>query len=465
LTCHQHVLTAHAEEEVTWTPADDAESEPSLPMSMKVRKQLLELYQVISQSPDPNGTLAQVAQQNNMSPQELAKMLEKNFRELQENPSLLEPKTLPKIIFKMLASLGVAISSVAKKHPRSFSLTVALLLTMCYTMIMIPRTGLHISTSKGLLLSKGPTTIFSPPHKYVQKLIRRQNDIASSKKISLSVQTPKHDWDDLLEPLAEEEDGVHMHSLPRKHELKQAMTAQFTLSPDSILEEYPMGGETKKEIKAERDAIVDLFIANAARQLEERNLIEFSADDTGNAIRNVMATNEKTTGALIVPGLGNLGRYGMVFWRVTGERQSDESASMTLTTLKNMGFFDGQIHIQVERIPDHDGMLMVQVSLAVPKSGRKINNKLGQAIVSAIAQSLIDGTSRRTKQTLARKSQNRRYQESSKRRAKERRATRNEREKLIEEMAEDRRRRWQRANPNAGSYRPSSRRQRSPNNC
>jgi hypothetical protein len=55
----------------------------------------------------------------------------------------------------------------------------------------------------------------------------------------------------------------------------------------------------------------------------------------------------------------------------------DGLPSLTLTTLKNAGFFDGQIHIQVKRLLDHNRMLLVQVLLAVPKGGHRISKRMG----------------------------------------------------------------------------------------
>ncbi|KAG7354526.1 hypothetical protein IV203_003882 [Nitzschia inconspicua] len=484
LSSNRYFLCVRAEEQVTWTPSDDADDEPSLPLSLKMRKQLLQLHQAISQADDPVGMLEQVAAQNQMSGAELGKMLEKNYRDLQQDPSLLQPKTLPRAIFKALASLGVMVSQLAKKHPRSFGLSALTLILICYTLFVVPRTGLQMSSSKGLL-SKGPTTMFSPPDRYVKKLLRRKSDDdRSGKPLSLSIRTVKTEWDDLLTPLQDEEDGVQVHVLPRKHELRQAISAQYTLSPDELLEEFPLGGATKAEIKQERDYIVDMLVSNAEKLLEERNFIEFSSTTSGTdsdngspLIRNVILSDDddgdgdnKKVGVLVVRGLGDFGRHGLLFYKVTNHvpvysDADDDSSSLTVTTLKNMGFFDGQIHIHVKRLPDHDGMLLVQVSLAVPKGGRRISNTMGQFIVSELARSILQSSSRRTKQTLARKSQNRRYKASGQRRANERRQTRTNRERLLEEMAEDRRRRWQRANPNAGSYRPSNRRQMSPNNC
>ena len=55
---------------------------------MQQRKQLLELEAAIINSQDPGATLNHVAQQNNMSQEELAGMLERNHKDLQESGQL-----------------------------------------------------------------------------------------------------------------------------------------------------------------------------------------------------------------------------------------------------------------------------------------------------------------------------------------------------------------------------------------
>lgn len=452
-------LLVQGEEQVSWTPSGDYEENPPLPLSMKMRQQLVQLQQVISTSSDPQGTLQQVAESNGMSAGELLNMLEKNARDLQEDPTLLQPMTMPRAIFRAMASLGVVISHVAKKNPRSFGLATLACVLAVYAVIVIPRTGLHVSSSRGVVLSNGPTTVFAPPDRYLHKLISSQR---LADRRGLSVKTLKKEWDDL----ALTGDGVEVHVLPRKHELGQAITAQFTLSPDQLLEMFS-SGETEKEIAEERSNIVDLLFSSATQLLSERQLVEFSSssdDDGARSIRGVTNAENKM-GILVVPGLGNLGRHGLVFWRATSQTESEEMASLTVTTLNGMGFFDGQIHATALKIPEEDGMIQIRVSLAVPKGGRKVSKTNGQRIVQEIADSLLQSSSRRTEQILARKSQGRRFKESGSRRANERRKTRFNRERLLEQMAEDRRRRWQRANPDAGRYTPSGRRQRSPNNC
>jgi hypothetical protein len=503
------VLVA-AEMEATWTPNED--EGPALPLSMNQRQQLLQLQQAIQNAPDPNGTLQQVAQSNNMSPNELYEMIEKNAQDLQQDPALLSElqqfaqsnggggvgNSIPKMMVRMAAAMVLAIRQSAAQNPRAFSITALSALLIFYTLLAIPRTGLQISSGRSLLtLSSGPTTVFSPPDRYLHKCIGTTASASTHPK--LSINTMKTNWDDLLKPMIrelatngpndddfDEEDGnaygrVEIHQLGRKNELKQAITAQFVLEPDALLKEFPMG-DTIEEIEAERNTVIDLLYSNAASVLTERNLVEFSAAAKAkDRIRSVCGTRKKQDddafgsndfGVVVVPGLGNLGRYGLLFWRATSETSqksssasSSSSSTLTLTTLKGKGFFDGQIHIDVRKIPQHDGMLLVQVSLAVPKGGRKLHKSVGEKLVGEMARSILMSASRRTKQRLSRQMQGKRFKDTGSKRATDRRNSRFERERLLEEMATERRRRWQKQNPGTSGYRPSGIRQQSPNNC
>ncbi len=495
--------TARAEMQASWTPNE--EDGPALPMSMNQRQQLLQLQQAIQNSPDPQGTLNQVAQSNNMSANDLVEMLNRNAQDLNEDPALLQElqqfsqqnrmgNTIPKMLMKLVAGLGVAIRQSAGQNPRAFSVTAISAILVFYTLLSIPRTGLQISSSRSLLmLSSGPTTVFPPPNRYLHKTIGRT--AASRTAPKLSIQTLKKDWDDLLRPMIrelasngpsdddlDEEDGdaygrVEIHKLGRRDELKQAITAQYVLEPDTLLKQFPLG-ETVEEIEAERGNVLDMLYTNAASLLSERNLVEFSAAQAakdrlkavcGNG-KSKDEDNSKDFGVVVVPGLGKFSRYGLIYWQVTSEAtqkssSSSASSTLTLTTLKGRGFFDGQIHIDVRKIPQHDGMLVVQASLVVPKGGRKLNKQKAETLVNEVARSVLLSASRLTKQRLSRLSQSKRFKDSGKRRGDDRRKERFERERLLEEMATDRRRRWQKSNPDAGRYRPSGDRIRSPNNC
>ena len=490
-----------AEMQASWTPNE--EERTALPMSMNQRQQLLQLQQAIQNSPDPNGTLQQVAQSNGMSPNDLVDMLNQNARDLQEDPALLQElqqharglsNSIPKMIMKMVAGLAVAIRQSAGQNPRAFSVTAISVLLIFYTLLAIPRTGLQISSGRNLLtLSSGPTTVFSPPNRYLHKVIGKTAAMRTPPK--LSVQSLKKDWDDLLRPMIrelakngpsdddlDEEDGnaygmVEVHKLGRRDSLKQAITAQYVLEPDTLLKQFPLG-ETIEELEAEREKVLDMLYSNAANLLTERNLVEFSAATKAkDRLKSVCGDGKKNDeygskdyGVVVVPGLGNLGRYGLMHWRVTSETtekatSSTSSSTLTLTTLKKKGFFDGQIHIDVRKIPQHDGMLVVQVSLAVPKGGKKLQSQKAQILVDEMARSLLQSASRLTKQRLSRQMQGKRFKDTGSKRAENRRKERFDRERLLEEMATDRRRRWQKQNPDAGRYRPSGRRMQSPNNC
>jgi hypothetical protein len=121
---------------------------------------------------------------------------------------------------------------------------------------------------------------------------------------------------------------------------------------------------------------------------------------------------------------------------VTRQLETDKDSSLTLTTLKGMGFLDGQIHCEIKK---YRSKIVVSVHLAIPKRGHKISKAMATKIVDELAQSLSNlASQRRTQQTLARRTQGKRFQSASHNRAQERRKSRFEREKQIEEMAKER---------------------------
>lgn len=450
ILCCLFLLTA-AEEKVEWKPNKDAE--PSLPMSMRQRQQLKQLEEALLSSPDPEGTLKKVAEANGMSPQDLVSMIEKNSRDLAQNPSLAQPTTIPRAIWKVFGSVFVMISQSAKRHPRSFTMTMMTICFLLYASITIPRTGMHISNGRSLL-SKGPTTLFLPPQKYLQKLA----DDSSFDTNTLSIQTKKEKWDDL----AINEEGVKVHSLSRKSPLAFAISSRILLKPDSFMDEHNTDEEDEEEESntSQQDEILEVLFESAADLMSSKRFAEFSTDD--NSMRVAASSDRQKYGILLVPGLGSLGRYGLIYWQATQTLESGKDLRLTLTTLKGKSLFDGQIHFHVQRFKSN---IAVSVHLVVPKGGRKIRKALATNVVSGLIEGLEVGVSQRTKQTLARTSQGRRFKSGSHRRAMERRNSRFEREKQLEEMSEDRRRKWQRQNPDAGRYRPSGHRLRSPNNC
>jgi hypothetical protein len=126
--------------------------------------------------------------------------------------------------------------------------------------------------------------------------------------------------------------------------------------------------------------------------------------------------------------------------------------------------WDGEIHVVVSRDDESDDVL-VQVGLVVPPKGRAISKSVAEAIVTAFVESISTSIRTRTRQNLSRSRQSSSFQRHARDRAGRRRQSRQRKERELEEMAADRRRRWQRQNPNAGHYRPSGDRMRSPNNA
>ena len=175
----------------------------------------------------------------------------------------------------------------------------------------------------------------------------------------------------------------------------------------------------------------------------------------------------------MVPGLGILGRYGMVRYQLIQQLETDTMASVTLATLKG-DFFDGHLHLEVRQVMEEEGeedhpskgstsRVVLVAYLGVPRRGRTLNNKtVAQQMVSALVESVGTSTTQRVRQTLARRSIGKRFKVASSQRASDRRKSRFQREQLIEDMAEDRRRKWQRGNPNAGRWTPTGDRMKSP---
>lgn len=430
--CLSLAVIGSCEEEIKWTANDDAKNAP-LPLSLRQRQQLLQLDQTIRSSPDPNGTLQQVAQQNGMSPQDLVNMLEKNARDLAQDPSLLQPTTVVSVISKALVTIGLVISQSAKKNPRSFALSVTLLLLIVYATIMIPRTGIHIT--------KG-TALFPPSQNYLQKLA----DSPTMERRPLSITHKNTKWDDLKLG----NDGVEAHKLPHSSELKQAVSAQFTLAPEDFIDVDP---EDEKDMDLMGE-VLDLLFQSAAYVVTERQWTEFAP--TNRPLKSACSGGKQ--GLLLVPGLGFMGRCGIVHYQITQQLETENRASVTWETHKG-DFFDGQIHLEVQKCGSE---VVLVAHLGVPKRGRKIKKAVAKKIVGDLIESLGTSTSQRARQNLARRSIGKRYKVASGQRASERRKSRFDREKAIEDMSEERRHRWQRGNPDAGRWRPSGDRMRSP---
>lgn len=448
--------------EVKWTgnEADAAEGNSGpLPLSQNQRQQLLQLEDVIRTSPNPEATLQQAAEANGMSPQDLMSMLQRNRQDLEQGVAGGGgggggglSSTIGGHLGKLVTALAAVVTKSASQNPKAFAMIATTLLLLLYLAVSAPRTGLVISSQRGFL-SRGPTTLLQPPTKFLEK---RMGSAKWQQRDPKSSEMSSGIWKDL----ALDEDGTIWHSLPRKSEIVKAATAQITIPISSFLEE---GSDDDEAL----EFAMDLCYNHAVDVLAARQFTEYTPD--GSVLLHTLQKDEgrKRFAVLAVKKLGDLGRYGLVPLQVIQKQEGDKETALTFATMKGAPF-TGQIHVSsVQRRRKKGGGMSVvlNVHLAIPRKGNKISQKIGVKIVDSLATSIAATVRTRTRQSLARRSQSSRFQGKAKARAEERRSTRFQKEKDIEEMAEDRRRKWQRGNPNSGSYRPSGDRMKSPNNA
>lgn len=128
--------------EAKWTPNEqDADGGGPLPLSQAQRDQLTQLEQAIMSSQDPQSTLMQVAEANNMDPQELVNMLERNRRDMGGGATSQRRtvKAWPQTIMKGLSSLALVLSQTAHRNPRAFALASLSIILMLHVLINAPR--------------------------------------------------------------------------------------------------------------------------------------------------------------------------------------------------------------------------------------------------------------------------------------------------------------------------------------
>lgn len=106
----------------------------------------------------------------------------------------------------------------------------------------------------------------------------------------------------------------------------------------------------------------------AAEVLSSRRLTEFV--EPTNLLRFQSSQERRQRlGILVVKNMGNWGRYGLQPLRISQQQEGEQSSSLTFTTLKG-GHFDGQLSIKAEQTKKDT--LSIQVSLGVPRKGRKV---------------------------------------------------------------------------------------------
>lgn len=499
--------TSHAiEATFTPNPADSPENGGAgpLPQSLEQRKQLLELAVAIAQAPDPSSTLAHVAQQNGITAEELGAMLDRNTRDLQESGQLEEmlkgvqanlahggggrgaSGTLPRRLVSLFSSIVLGIVKGAAgqvtRHPRQSSLVALVMVLTLLTMHNIPKNGLVLSSGTSPF-SRGHTTFLNPPMTYLHQHyvdvwargdwdsslpepleIKSKKAKAKKKSIGGVGMTRSLEFD----VSKSQADEVTIETKLDKEGFSMVTTASQMISLIDVIDVEENEDEESNR-QAELEAM-EVMIESVSALFGDRKFSEYTIDKTALKYKSFVLADEDADaleGAVLsMRLLGDFGRYGIQPLCFSYELDEDNEDNSTMVrcvafhTIKG-GHFDGELRFAFDTNNEGTGVI-ISVTLAIPEGGRKPPIRLAESMVESFTASIIRSSQLRIKQAVSRRSQSKQYRARSAAQAKEKRHLRYEQEKLQEEMAAERKRKWKRNNPDAGHYRPSGHRLRSP---
>jgi hypothetical protein len=561
--------------DVKWTPnpSDESDGGP-LPLSSQQRQQLLQLEQTISQSPNPQATLDQIASSNSMTSTELHNMLQRNKRDMEQVGSSSDQGTtsskrtssmmITTVLWNTITMILTMIWQLVCQHQRPSLVIGILLFTIVYLYTMvIPHDGLVLNqdTSRNLL-TKGPTAVFDPPTTYLQQLLEGHDERYQSKLFHMI--PSKHSSTDDLEEADEDEehDSIEQASVSRdlwkqvdfsvlndptddeniidnakdvikinhKGDMDSAMSTKTWRPPASkhkrkpnpvqlvvssqysfdvaVIQAKISPSQQKQRSRSSQnktdddnmiiqEQIVDWCMYHATNICQTQEITEFLGSSLATqgrrrgqrpSILKLLTTTTQpqgnTKGIIVVPGMGDFGRYAMLpLFIHTNEDDDDDdndngdNVYLALSVAKG-AHFDGQIHISIQPImeatftiqtdtsPILPSKFLVRASIVVPNKGKEPNRKIAQRITHDLVSSIVQSIQLRTEQSMVRSKQSSAYGRLASKRAQDRRRLRTTIERQMEEMAIDRRRKWQHKNPSGTSnYRPSGERMRNPNSA
>lgn len=165
---------------------------PPQPFTPQQQQQLLKLEQAIASSPDPQQTLQQVAQANQMSVDDVMQMLQQNRLQLQQQPNgagaggrFLFPTMAKKAVGMVMVVVTQLLSGVWRvwtQHPtRSSIIMLVTVLTLYITLVERPYNGwiLPTSPSPPPILRWSRTSSFLTKHQQYRQQQRQQRPITS----------------------------------------------------------------------------------------------------------------------------------------------------------------------------------------------------------------------------------------------------------------------------------------------
>jgi hypothetical protein len=442
----------------------------------------------------------------------------------------------PHVLWTALTTITSLVGRIVAQHPRSATLLVTLLLGVWYVAcVAIPSTGCTWSTGpRQAWRTKGATTLWSPPLAHVQDLVQHMPTTSTLE----SLHDDDDDEDDELwssfspdrlydvlqvnDPSTTIPDGVTWHNTRTnkgKRRFQKAVTVQLTrvLNPDEV--SLSATDDATRELYQQQQS--ELYLLYATQMLHNLDLTEFASlvsdQDTKDTSHRGRSTRDKLIlvaadrrrrrpfgdddawqdnedeprisssnpsprrAILVVPGLGDWGRYGLLPLLVWPLYDGDEQSVSLRLTVAPGGHWDGDIVVSVTVLPtpsnesetndesmDDSLSVQVRVTLLSPTGRdcvaptRAMATTLTRALARSVAMSLhqrVGLVQTRSRQSLTLQSATRQF-------ALTKRGHRSRLERQMEEMAVERRRKWQRRNPSGTSnYRPSGERMRSPNHA
>eukprot|EP00584_Thalassiosira_punctigera_P000553 CAMPEP_0172526972 /NCGR_PEP_ID=MMETSP1067-20121228/1791_1 /TAXON_ID=265564 ORGANISM="Thalassiosira punctigera, Strain Tpunct2005C2" /NCGR_SAMPLE_ID=MMETSP1067 /ASSEMBLY_ACC=CAM_ASM_000444 /LENGTH=548 /DNA_ID=CAMNT_0013310621 /DNA_START=35 /DNA_END=1677 /DNA_ORIENTATION=- len=405
LQCSLVLPTASAiEATFTPNPQDSVENGGDggpLPVSMQQRRQLLELDAAIANSQDPSATINHVAQQNGMSPAELAGMLERNRRDLQESGQLegmvgqvnaamqaqgggggMASASIPRRILSSVASILVALMKTASvqvsRNPRQSTIIAMLLVCSLLAIHNAPRNGIVISSGSFSPLSHGHTTVLDPPIEYLERTcanswakggwtssLPEPMEVKSKKSSKSKKQSHKFVGGvgmtgslEIDTSNAQEGEVSVETSLSKEDGFEMVTTAQTLITMDDKI----VNGGKEKEAEDEsllelRKEAMDCMHDSIASIFHERKFSEFVPGNSHSLrFRSFLVASgddeeDATEGAVIAMKLlGDFGRYGVQPLCISYEMEDENEPMVHCVAFHSLrgGHFDGELRFSVK---------------------------------------------------------------------------------------------------------------------
>ncbi|KAL7439921.1 hypothetical protein ACHAXH_004537 [Discostella pseudostelligera] len=421
--------------------------------------------------------------------------------------------SLPRRLLSLICSIVLSLMKTASIHisrnPKQSTILATMLTCAFLAIHNAPRNGIVISSILPPFLSSGHTTLLEPPVDYLERYCLNswmkggdgwKCSLPEPKKVDVKPKSSKGKKKSTtqiiggvgmtrslrIDTSCAVEGEVTVETMRRGAKLMDGFTlittAQTMIRPhrnektqrknDKIDSEQQQQEiecmiESAKSILGERKFTE--FVQGNSRSLKFRSIFVTATSDDGEEDEEAVIEG----GVIAMKLLGDFRRYGVQPLCFSYETEEDDDGNeeddrdpmthcVAFHTLKG-GHFDGELRFLVEE--KENGGLVISVTLAIPDGGRVPTARLAEAMVSSIAHSIAQSTLIRTKQTLSRRMQSKTYRARASSRAVLKRHLQFDQLKAQEEMAAERKRKWKRNNPDAGHYRPSGHRLKSPNNC